>query len=335
MQLKEMEKAVAAYAESKEVYVQPATYARAHGELDIYRASNRLNCECAKAVTGAIKEHWDGSRVNPAGAKAVIEQYGEKRVNIILANTVCQMSGDARFSRSNREWAEALPKLERGDEWPIDAHPVKLDSFIDAARREIMERNNPGRAEDKAPARRESATAKIVPIYAFPLEFAKENGEIEAWRESMEANQACLRDIDKAVHDSYLGEYRYDLKAAAKTVIDAHGFERLNHVLANILLNCHYDGRYSGGNKEWARNFGIVPDRHIYCNTHPAILDGFIDRARKAHRDVLAAAKDNAPARRESMAATLEAAKQAVREASAKATAETNAKEKKYGPAIG
>ena len=159
--LMETEKAVAAYAQSKEVYVHPAAHARAHGELDIYRASNRLNRECAKAVTEAIKEHWDGSRVNPAGAKAVIEQYGEKRVNIILANTVCRMSGDARFSRSNRDWAEALPKLDCGDEWLIDAHPVKLDSFIDAARREMMERNNPGRAADKTPARRESATAKL------------------------------------------------------------------------------------------------------------------------------------------------------------------------------
>ncbi len=71
------------------------------------------------------------------------------------------MSGDARFSRSNRDWAEALPKLDCGDEWLIDAHPVKLDSFIDAARREMMERNNPGRAADKTPARRESATAKL------------------------------------------------------------------------------------------------------------------------------------------------------------------------------
>ena len=159
--LMEMEKAVAAYVESKEVYVQPAAYAKAHGELDIYRASNRLNRECAKAVTGAIKEHWDGSRVNPAGATAIIEQYGEKRIGIILANTVCRMSGDTRFSRNNRDWAEALPKLERGDEWLIDAHPVKLDSFIDAARHEIMERNSPERAADKTPARRKSATAKL------------------------------------------------------------------------------------------------------------------------------------------------------------------------------
>lgn len=159
--LKEMEKAVTAYAESNEVYVQPASYARTHGELDIYRASNRLNRECAKAVAGAINENWDGSRVNPAGATGIIEQYGEKRVGIILANTVCRMSGDARISRSNRDWAEALPKLDRGDEWLIDAHPVKLDSFIDAARHEIMERNGPGRAADKTPVRRESATAKL------------------------------------------------------------------------------------------------------------------------------------------------------------------------------
>ena len=126
----------------------------------------------------------------------------------------------------------------------------------------------------------------IVPIYPHTFDYANERGESAAWRESVEASSACVKDIDKAVHDSYLGEYRYDLNAAAKTVIEAHGYERVNHVLAHILINCSYDGRYSHNNKDWARELGVAPDRHICCNTHPAVLDGVIDAVRKANRAV-------------------------------------------------
>jgi hypothetical protein len=126
-----------------------------------------------------------------------------------------------------------------------------------------------------------------VPIYLHSFEHANERGEIEDYHKSMDASRACTRSIDKAVSDSYLGNYSYDLKAAAKAVIGEHGFDRVNHVLANVLLNCHYDGRYSRDNKEWARGFGIVPERSIYCDTHPAILDGFIGTVRKAQREVL------------------------------------------------
>ncbi len=48
----------------------------------------------------------------------------------------------------------------------------------------------------------------IVPIYPHTFDYANERGESAAWRESVEASSACVKDIDKAVHDSYLGEYR-------------------------------------------------------------------------------------------------------------------------------
>ncbi len=126
----------------------------------------------------------------------------------------------------------------------------------------------------------------IVPIYPYSFDYAYEHGESGAWLKSVEASSACMKDIDKTVHDSYLGEYRYDLNTAAKTVIEAHGYERVNHVLAHILLNCESDGRYSRNNKDWARELGVAPDRHIYCDTHPAVLDGFIDTVRKVNRAV-------------------------------------------------
>ena len=278
--VKEMEPEVAlqaiqareqAFMEKQEVYLYPAAYARERYELPQYRASNRLNSECAKAIEEAVRENWDGSRINQTGAQGVIGIYGEKRVNLVLANTVNRMNYDTRFSRDNRAWADAFPRIQQSIECSINAHSVKLDSFIDVARNKGLERNDPNKKE---------------PVYPHSLEYAHEHGEADVFYKSKEANRACIKSIAEAVHNSYKGEYRYDLKAAAKTVIDEHGFVRLNHVLANILLNHHYDGRYSPENKEWARDFGLVHDRDIYCDTHPAILDGFINIVRKNQREI-------------------------------------------------
>ena len=122
------------------VYLHTAAYAREHGELSIFRQSNRLNRECAQAIDAAITANWNGSSLNPEGMKAVIEKYGERRVNIVLANTVCDMEHDGRFSRDNKEWAKGFPRLESNG-FALSSHPVKLDSFISQIRAGILERN--------------------------------------------------------------------------------------------------------------------------------------------------------------------------------------------------
>ena len=125
-------------------------------------------------------------------------------------------------------------------------------------------------------------------IYPHSVEYAIQHGEAPSYHQCLQESQACARAIDKAVIASNYELYHYDLKAAAKTVIEEFGFERTNFVLANILLNSHYDGRYSHANKEWAQGFHVAPDRYIVCNTHPTVLDGFIDRVRKAHVHMMA-----------------------------------------------
>ncbi|MDL2272950.1 DUF3849 domain-containing protein [Oscillospiraceae bacterium OttesenSCG-928-G22] len=95
-------------------------------------------------------------------------------------------------------------------------------------------------------------------------------------------NMAVAQAIDKAVQESNYDTFHYNLKGAAEKVIGEYGPDRVNAVLANILLNHDYDGRYSSANKRWAQGFDIAPDKGIFCNTHPHVLDGFIDRAREA-----------------------------------------------------
>lgn len=87
--------------------------------------------------------------------------------------------------------------------------------------------------------------------------------------------------IDKAVLDSNYELYRYDLKKAVATVIAECGSERVSNVLADYIHRHDYDGRISHQNKEWAKEFEISENRYgPVFDTHPAVLDGFINETR-------------------------------------------------------
>ncbi len=64
-----------------------------------------------------------------------------------------------------------------------------------------------------------------------------------------------------------------------------YGEERMNYVLANTVQMSDGDGRYSPGNKAWAKEININnaedDSRTFYVNSHPAVLDGFITAYRR------------------------------------------------------
>jgi hypothetical protein len=123
-----------------------------------------------------------------------------------------------------------------------------------------------------------------LPIYRQSADHALENDEMQAWRDSRDLNVECGRAIDKAVIDSNYEQYRYDLKTAARTVIEEYGIDRVAWIVAG---NVHYhdsDGRLSSNNKEWAKGFD-TPKPDIHLKTHLAVLDGFVDNFRKAEKE--------------------------------------------------
>ena len=75
-------------------------------------------------------------------------------------------------------------------------------------------------------------------------------------------------------------------------VIEKYGEERVAFVLANTLKQLSYDGRFSDGNKRWADGIdipenisrGMDLNRDYIVGSHPAVLNGFIDMARKEIR---------------------------------------------------
>ena len=132
-----------------------------------------------------------------------------------------------------------------------------------------------------------------VPIYQQSASYAREHGELEQFRQSHRANINCKRDIEKTISAHFDG-MRLERKAAPE-VIDRYGIERVALVLAATIQSKPWDGRFSSANKDWAFTFDF-PDavselgfdrRNDYAvETHPAVLDGFINLVRQEITDM-------------------------------------------------
>jgi len=163
-------------------------------------------------------------------------------------------------------------------------------------------------------------------IYPHSKEFAQENNQMAAYQESNEMNKLCAKAIDTAIQESNYELYHYDLKTAFKSVTEEYSSDRVNWVLASAMQDTDHDGRFSDTNRNWGAVFN-VPDeqrRGYYLETHPAILGGFINIARKEH---IAKTKENSE-QRPSIVEELKSAKEAVENTAPKDRSEKIKKQK-------
>ena len=133
----------------------------------------------------------------------------------------------------------------------------------------IMQANHSGRYSNP--------DNKPAPMIAY------RHPELEQYRASNNANLQCKESIEAAVREHFDGMYlSHD---AAKGVIETYGMERVAMVLANTVQLQDWDGRYSRRNKEWAKTIPNENPETVRCgyvlNSHPAVLDGFIDLVRE------------------------------------------------------
>lgn len=124
---------------------------------------------------------------------------------------------------------------------------------------------------------------RTTTTYSHTAAYASEHGELEQYRASNRANLQCKEAIEAAVREHFDGMYLN--QDAAKGVIQTYGLDRVMLVLANTVQLQDWDGRYSHRNKEWAKtipNYNSDTVRRGYAlNSHPAVLDGFIDLVRE------------------------------------------------------
>lgn len=130
---------------------------------------------------------------------------------------------------------------------------------------------------------------EIDTVYKFPAAYAREHGELEAYRASKKENIACARAIRDVIRDNY--ENNCLDPQGVKDVISRFGAERTMYVLANTVQQQDWDGRYSPDNKRWAKSVVILEDKDYWGDNrnsefvvqgaHPGLVDLFTSQARK------------------------------------------------------
>ncbi len=126
-------------------------------------------------------------------------------------------------------------------------------------------------------------------VYKFPAAYAREHGELEAYRASKKENIACAKAIREAIRDNY--ENNCLDPQGVKDVISKFGVDRTMYVLANTIQQQDWDGRYSPDNKCWAKSVVIHENKDYWGDNrntvfvvqgaHPGLVDLFTSQARK------------------------------------------------------
>ena len=140
-------------------------------------------------------------------------------------------------------------------------------------------------------ARDEAKRLKELPVYPYPADHAREQGELDAYRASFRANVSCKDAIEAAIRDNYR-DNRLDT-AAVGQVAEQFGHERILYVLAITIRQKDWDGRFSADNKQWAKTVPVAEnpdawgtDRNCYLavNSHSGLVDLFTKLAREDAR---------------------------------------------------
>lgn len=132
-----------------------------------------------------------------------------------------------------------------------------------------------------------------TPMYYHDGIYAREHGEIESLRASNIANAHCRAAIEQAISRNFDG-CRLNRKCLDE-VLAEYTLERVLFVLSATVDAKNWDGRFSRDNKAWATDL----QQRVWCpyhtpsptfdprdafvvQTHPAVLDGFVNLSRQA-----------------------------------------------------
>ena len=129
-----------------ETYLYPysAKEARERNELSLWRESHCANIACREAIEDTIRRNFDGMNLDPECLTPVLEEYGYKRTEWVLAATLQELNWDGRFHPTNKAWAARhyIPQDERHNaEITVRSHPAVLDGFVSLYRKAVQALN--------------------------------------------------------------------------------------------------------------------------------------------------------------------------------------------------
>ena len=108
--------------------------------------------------------------------------------------------------------------------------------------------------------------------------------ELEKAQAKMERDTkaACKDAIERAIAEKFDG--RRLPKETAGNIIREYGIERVRYVLSHTVAHKTQEQRISDENKEWAKEtapYSTWETNDMVVNSHPAVLNGFINQARR------------------------------------------------------
>lgn len=115
--------------------------AKQYGEEKKYDASFRENVVCSRAIEQAVRDCSDErGGLSEGCARQVLEQYGFKRVNFVLANSLQEMGCPYLISDETRAWGQGfyVPADGRNRYFTVDTAAALLEAFIGQARAEYQ-----------------------------------------------------------------------------------------------------------------------------------------------------------------------------------------------------
>ena len=131
------------------ILLYPYSRSEAKGlrQLSDWKSSYQANVACAREIENAIRLYFreDGQKageyLKEGCAKSILDRWGFKRTNFVLANTVNALRAEAGISEANQSWLRTTyvpPDKEHNRRFEVDTAEALLDDFISGARQEFQ-----------------------------------------------------------------------------------------------------------------------------------------------------------------------------------------------------
>lgn len=115
------------------LYYQSFANARKLNRLDLWQISHNENIKCRYDIEESVRQDFNGGTLAEQCSKRLLAAYGFKRMNWVLAATICQRQKEA-FSPIHVKWARDVfylrSKPDKTREFVVDAPADALDQLV-------------------------------------------------------------------------------------------------------------------------------------------------------------------------------------------------------------